>query len=78
MLEREFNYFLDNQNELVKKHRGKYVVIVADKVVGEFESDAAAYFETIKKYQLGTFLIQLCEPGDGAYTQIINHPGVVI
>lgn len=69
MLEVEFKYYLDNQNELVKKFEGKYLVIVGKNVVGVYNSEEEAYFDSIKKYELGTFLIQYCEAGENSYTQ---------
>ncbi len=69
MLEKEFKYYLDHQEELVKKYDGKYLVIIDEKIVGVYSSDEEAYFESEKKYEIGTFLIQFCEPGDGSYTQ---------
>lgn len=69
MLEKEFKYYLDNQKELVEKYEGKYLVIVGEKVVGVYKSDEEAYFESEKKFEAGTFLIQFCEAGDSSYTQ---------
>lgn len=69
MLEKEFKYYLDNQDEFVKEHKGKYLVIVGEEIVGTYSSDEEAYFESEKKYNSGTFLIQFCEAGDSSYTQ---------
>ncbi|MEQ8336582.1 MAG: hypothetical protein RIA62_04520 [Cyclobacteriaceae bacterium] len=69
MLEKEFQYYLDNQEELVKKYSGKFLVIKDNSVIGVFDSEEAAFFETEKSHEPGTFLIQLCEPGEGSYTQ---------
>jgi len=33
MLEKEFQFFIDNQNELVEKYNGKFIVIIGDKVI---------------------------------------------
>jgi hypothetical protein len=69
MLEREFQYYLDHQDELVKSYSGKFLVIKDDAVIGVFDSEEEAFFVTEKKHEAGTFLIQLCEPGEGSYTQ---------
>ncbi len=69
MLEKEFKYFKDHQEELVKKHEGKYLVIVAEEVVGGYDSEIDAYTEAKKHHKPGTFLIQHCLPGENAYTQ---------
>ncbi len=68
-LEKEFKFYLDNQVSILAKYGGKFVVIVDDEVVGAFDSMADAYFDSIKKYEPGTFLIQECTEGEEAYTQ---------
>jgi len=68
-LEKEFNYYLQNQAELVKKYNGKYIVIKDTNVLGVFDSELEAIEETVKKHKLGSFLVQKCEPGDKSYTQ---------
>lgn len=72
MLDKEFKYYLDHQDELVKQYNGKTLVIVQDKVVGVYDNEEQAYFESMKKYKLGTFLIQLCSPGKKDYTQTFH------
>ena len=68
-LGKEFKYFLDHQDELVEKYNGKIVVIKGTKVIGAFGSVKEAYNTTVQKHELGTFLIQKCEPGTESYTQ---------
>jgi hypothetical protein len=69
MLENEFKYYLANQDELVKKYNGKFIVIVGSQVVGAYDSNVQAYTASSSKYQAGTFLIQKCTPGIQDYTQ---------
>tara|TARA_R110002049_G_scaffold185921_3_gene354200 strand:- start:1200 stop:1436 length:237 start_codon:yes stop_codon:yes gene_type:complete len=69
MLEQEFKYYLDNQEKFVSQYEGKYLVIIGEEIVGVYSSDEEAYFESEKKYESGTFLIQFCEAGDNSYTQ---------
>lgn len=69
MLETEFNYYKDNQDDLVKRYNGKFIVIVGEKVVGTFDDPVKAYTAMKKKYPVGTFLIQHCLPGEESYTQ---------
>jgi hypothetical protein len=76
MLDTEFKYYLDNQDEILKSYNGKVVVIKNNSVVGAYESREQAYFESVKKYKLGTFLLQLCTPGDEAYTIKNFHPQI--
>jgi len=72
MLEKEFQYYLDHQTDLVAKYNGKYLVIREQEVIGVFDTDEEAYFETTKVHEPGTFLIQLCEPGESSYTQTFH------
>lgn len=77
MLEKEFQYYIDNQDEIVKKYNGKYIVIKNNQVIGAYDTNIEAYDETTKTEELGTFLIQLCSPGNEAYTQTF-HSRVII
>ncbi|GHT44880.1 hypothetical protein AGMMS49965_21280 [Bacteroidia bacterium] len=69
MLDKEFTYYLENQDELLQKYNNRFLVIVDNKVVGDYDSTEQAYFESVKKHELGTFLIQKCTEGDDAYTR---------
>ena len=69
MLEKEFKYYLDNQDQLVKEFKGKFLVIIDQKVIGAYDTQAEAYNETQKTHAVGTFLIQLCDVGRDSYTQ---------
>jgi hypothetical protein len=69
MLDKEFQYYIDNQAELVEKYKGKYIVIKDLSVIGVYTTEIEAYSETVKNHELGTFLIQECQPGDENYTQ---------
>ena len=68
-LEKEFNYYLEHQEELVKKYNGKFLVIKDCNVIGAYDSELEAVEETAKEHELGTFLVQKCEPGSESYTQ---------
>lgn len=72
MLEKEFQYFIDHQDELVKQYCGKYLVIVGEEVVGAYDSHQEAFDNAVKEYEEGTFLIQHCTPGEAAYTQTFH------
>ena len=67
-LEKEFNYYLQHQKELIGKYNGKFIVIKGDAVIGDYESEPEAVEETSKQHELGTFLVQKCEPGSESYT----------
>lgn len=76
MIHQEFEYFIKNQDSLVAQHQGKVVVIKDQEVIGVYDSPWEAYVATVKEHELGTFLIQACEPGPKAYTAYV-HPHIV-
>lgn len=77
MLDKEFKYFLDNQQELVQKHPNKFLIIRDDRVVGVYNSHMDAYKNGVNKYGLGNFLIQHCFPGKLSTTHTF-HSQIVI
>jgi hypothetical protein len=77
MLEKEFQYYLDNQKDLVEKYNEKFIVIKDNMVIGVYDSHSEAYNTTLKSHELGTFLIQHCLSGNLGYTQTF-HSQVII
>ena len=71
-LQSEFEFYIEHQKELVAKYRGKYVVIKDRSVIGAYDDELQAVRETSKRHKLGTFLVQLCEPGEDTYTQTFH------
>ena len=71
-LQREFEYYLKNQERLVEEYNGKVLVIKDCTVIGAYGSDQEAIEETMKHHELGTFLVQLCEPGVDSVTETFN------
>ncbi|OQW95601.1 MAG: hypothetical protein BWK77_07190 [Verrucomicrobia bacterium A1] len=69
MLQEEFEYYLKHQKELVAKYKGRVLVIRGQRVEGDYSTDLEALEAASKKFPLGSFLIQLCEPGSDSYTQ---------
>lgn len=69
LLEIEFKYYLDHQEDLVREYKGKFVVIKNQQVLGAYDSEIEAIEVTMQDHELGTFLIQKCEPGSESYTQ---------
>jgi hypothetical protein len=72
MLDTEFTYFTDHQDELVAKYNGKFIVIAGTDVLGAFDTELEAYLATKKDREVGTFLIQHCVPGTISYTQTFH------
>lgn len=67
-LNKEFDYYLDHQNELVNKYNGRFIVIKDCQVLGDYETEIEAVEKTSIKHEIGTFLVQLCRPGKDNYT----------
>jgi prephenate dehydrogenase len=74
MLEREFKYYLDHQEELVKAHYGRFILIKEDKVLGDFgsEVEAIVHARSVLNLKMGSFLVQHCLPGEENYTQYFH------
>ena len=74
MLKEEFKYYVDHQDELVKDHFGRYIVIKDQKVLGDFgtEVEAILYAKNDLQLEMGTFLVQQCLPGKENYTQFYH------
>lgn len=69
----EFEWFLQNHDELVRKYNGKFVVIKGQTVIGDYSDQSQAVAETQQKgHALGSFLVQKVEPGNQAYTQVFH------
>ena len=67
-LEKEFQYYLDNQVDLVSQFDGKVLVIKNQQVIGNFDTEIEAIDETKKTETLGTFLVQRCSAGEANHT----------
>ena len=72
MFDKELAFFVAHQDDLVAKHRGKVLVIRGEQVEGAYDSALAAYQAAEERFQPGTFMLQPCQPGPGAYTVTIN------
>ena len=77
-LEKEFNYYLEHQEELVKKYKGKFIVIKDCSVIGAYDSEIEALEKTTEKHELGTFIVQKCAPGSENYTHTYHSRVVIV
>ena len=71
-LKREFQYYVEHQDELVSRYNGKHLVIKGEAVLGAYDSVQEAYVAAVKEHAPGTFLIQRCSPGEKDYTATYN------
>lgn len=78
MLKDELDFFINNQDRLVKQYLGKTLVLKGQQVVGAYGTPLEAYLEAQEKYELGTFMIQQCQPGPEAYTVTISTLGLFV
>ena len=71
-LSKEFAYYIANQDELVKHHNGKFIVIKDQKVIDSYDDVRTAVEETSKIHKRGTFLVQKCSPGEEDLTMTFH------
>jgi hypothetical protein len=67
-----FDYYVNNFNELLNLYDGKFIVIKDEKIAGAYNSNAEAYFDAKKSYEPGTFIIMHCIPGVSSYSQTFH------
>jgi hypothetical protein len=71
-LEKQFDWYLAHQDELVKQFNGKWIVVHGDEVGGNFDTELDAYNFAIEHFTPGEFIIQLVTPGSESYTQTFH------
>ena len=67
-LKAEYDYYLAHQEDLLRDYKGRVIVLKGQRVIGVYDDEKTALFETQKTEPLGTFLVQKVEPGTTAYT----------
>lgn len=72
MFRDEFNFFVKNQEKLVKQYAGKALVIQGSEILAVHDTPLEAYLQAQSNQQLGKVMIQMCVPGPDAYTVTIN------
>jgi hypothetical protein len=77
MFEKELAFFIDNQVELVSKYSGQVLLLKDAAVVGAYPTPLAADAAGKMRFGSGTYMLQPCEPGPGAYTVTISTQGVI-
>ena len=76
-LQKDFHWYLANREMLVKRYRGRYLVIAAQKVIGEFHTIGDAYRTTTKTRKPGTFIIKFCIPAEEERPLVIRNHDIV-
>ena len=57
MLDREFQTFQENESNLVKNHKGKFVLIKDDKIIDIFDNDLDAVKQGNELFKDSHFLV---------------------
>ena len=65
---RAFEWYLANQDALVKEYDGKVLAIKDGEVLGVFDTELTAVRDTRKRHDQSTFIVQRVSEGDEAYT----------
>ena len=78
MLIQNFYYYLANQDELLRRYNGKYLVISDKKVIYASKDNEEALKKGMEMVGTGNFIMQLCTPGEEAYTAKCYTPGIRI
>ena len=72
MFTEELNFFIKNQDNLVKQYAGKALVIKGNELCGMYDTPLEAYIQLQRDDQLGKAMIQMCQPGPAAYSATLN------
>lgn len=75
-LQKDFEFYVAHQAEMVEKYDGKYIAIKDGEVLGVYDDELAAVTETEKTHELGTFLVQRVSEGDDEYSQTFHSRAV--
>ena len=71
-LKKDFEYYLEHQTALVRKHGGKFIVIKDQSVIGAYDTELQAVQGRAKTHPLGTFIVQKCEPGEESHSHVFH------
>jgi hypothetical protein len=69
VLEKEFQYFVNNQTDLFKQFPYQYLAIKDQKVIGVYDNKIDAYFQTQEEHELDSFLILFCSLNQEMFPQ---------
>ena len=69
MQNQDFEFFLQNIEELYQKYGHKFVAIKNSQILGAYDAFDVAVNETLKQAEIGTFLIQECFENKDACVQ---------
>ena len=73
-LKDEFHYYIDHQDDFVRKYDGKVIVLKNHEVLGTYDTELDAIIQTRKDHEPGTFMVQKVSEGEEDYTVTIHSP----
>lgn len=71
MQDMDYQWFLDNYDELYQKYGDSYIAIKNQKVLGVYTSFAQGVLTTQKTEEPGTYIVQHCNGNESGYTGYI-------
>lgn len=75
--DKDFKYFLENQDKIFSKYPNKFVVIYNEEVVLADDTFEGALEDALKEnLELGTFIIQECSGNPKSYTQSFHSRAI--
>lgn len=71
MQDTDYRWFVDNYQDLFHEYGENYLAIKDKRVIGAYSSFGEAVRKTAEKEPLGSFIVQLCNGNESAYTNYI-------
>lgn len=68
----DFDFFLQNYQDIFKKNGNCFVAIKDKKIIGIFKTEKEAIDITSTQYELGHFIVQECNGNETGYTNYIT------
>ena len=78
MLEKDFDWFVENHVNLYKQYGHCFLTIKDQQVLGAYASYAEAVHKTIQEHPLGTFIVQECTKDDSGFTNYISSYQIAV
>ena len=70
--DRDFQWFLENYDDIYKKYGDCYVAIKDKTILGVYKSASEGVTETQKTEELGSFIVQHCNGSKSGHTNYIS------
>lgn len=58
LLDRQHKFYVLNEQSLIEKYEGQFIVIHDEQVIKSFGSEKDAYIYSVQHFPMGTFLIR--------------------